>query len=259
MSITRLLAGIFVLFFCVTLIFPNLPPGASVTLFLHQAGLPIFPTLVSWIPFDWLLNGMVNGVLWTSAVFLLHVGIQRVLQRQAGVPPAGFIAPSHPKPTRIGTRQKSSDAHAVKTDRSVYTYVSLEQDIELIEGIGPIYGYRLRGNGVIFVGDLLQKGATPIGRRELANRVGVSENILQKWVKQADFFRLRGVGTQYADLITSTGVETVIDLSTRSPKDLYQQLCAVNLNRNLVRRTPPYRTLLRWISYAKRLTPIIKH
>ena len=168
------------------------------------------------------------------------------------------MAPPHPKLTRIGTRQ-SPHKITMKTDRSVYTYVSLEQDIELIEGIGPIYGHRLRGNGVICVGDLLQKGATPIGRRELANRVGVSPTIIQKWVNQADFFRLRGVGTQYADLITSTGVKTVIDLSMRSPKDLYQQLRAINLNKNLVRRTPPYRTLQRWIHHAKRLTPIIKH
>jgi predicted flap endonuclease-1-like 5' DNA nuclease len=258
MSITRLLTGIFLLFFCITLIFPNLPPGASITLFLHQVGLPAFPNFVSWISFDWLLNSTLNGVLWTSALFALHFGIQRVLQRQAHVSSAHFIALPHSKSTRIGTRARSS--HKItKTNRSVYTYVSLEQDIELIEGIGPIYGHRLRGNGVVSVGDLLQKGATPIGRRELANRVEVSTNIIQKWVNQADFFRLRGVGTQYADLITSTGVETVIDLSTRSSKDLYQQLRTINLNKNLVRRTPPYRTLQRWIHQAKRLTPIIKH
>ena len=258
MSINRLLTGIFLLFFCITLIIPTLPLGASITLFLHQTGLPAFPNFVSWISFDQLLSSTLNGVLWTSAFFLLHVGIQRILQRQAHVPSAHFLALPHPKPTRIGTR-RSSHKITMKTDRSVYTYVSLEQDIELIEGIGPIYGHRLRGNGVICVGDLLQKGATPIGRRELANRVGVSTNIIQKWVNQADFFRLRGVGTQYADLITSTGVETVIDLSTRSSKDLYQQLRAINLNKNLVRRTPPYRTLQRWIHQAKRLTPIIKH
>jgi len=257
MSITRLLAGIFLLFFCTTLIFPTLPPGASITLFLHQSGLPTFPNLVSWFSFDWLLNSTWNGVLWTSALFLVHVGIQRALQRPARAPSSYFTALSHPKPTRIGTRQ---NPHKImKTDRSVYTYVSLEQDIELIEGIGPIYGHRLRGNGILCVGDLLQKGATPRGRRELANHVGVSTNIIQKWVNQADFFRLRGVGTQYADLITSTGVETVIDLSTRSPKDLYQQLRTINLNKNLVRRTPPYRTLRRWIHHAKRLTPVIKH
>lgn len=226
-------------------------------LFLHQVGLPEFPNFVAWLSFDWLLNGVLNGVLWTSALFLLHFGIQRALQHQMHAP-SSYLAHSHPKPTRRGTRQ-SAHKIMMKTDRSVYTYVSLEQDIELIEGIGPIYGHRLRGNGVISVGDLLQKGATPIGRRELANRVGVSPNIIQKWVNQADFFRLRGVGTQYADLIASTGVETIIDLSTRSPKDLYQQLRVLNLNKNLVRRTPPYRTLQRWIHRAKRLTPIIKH
>ena len=256
MSITRLWAGFFLLFFCITLIFPTLPPGASITLFLHQVGLPTFPNVVPWISFDWLLNSILNGVLWTCALFLLHAGIQRVLH-QTQMPSAHFKPPSHSKPIRVGTRQKSHKT-TMMADRSVYTYVSLEQDIELIEGIGPIYGFRLRENGVLCISDLLQKGATPIGRRKLANRVGVSTNIIQKWVIQADFFRLRGVGTQYADLITSTGVETVIDLSTRSPPDLYQQLRAINLHKNLVRRIPPYRTLQRWIRHAKRLTPIIK-
>ena len=256
MSITRLLIGFFLLFFCITLIFPTFPPGASITFLLHQVGLPAFPNFVTWFSFDWVLNSTLNGVLWTGALFLLHIGIQR--QRQAHVPSSYYLATPHPKPIRMGTRQQAHEI-TIKADRSVYTYVSLEQDIELIEGIGPVYSHRLRGNGVIYVSDLLQKGATPTGRRELANRVGVSTNIIQKWVNQADFFRLRGVGTQYADLITSTGVKTVIDLSTRSPKDLYQQLRTINLNKNLVRRTPPYRTLQRWIHHAKRLTPIIKH
>ncbi|MCW4040245.1 MAG: DUF4332 domain-containing protein [Candidatus Bathyarchaeota archaeon] len=258
MSITRLFAGVFLLFFCVTLIAPTLPPGASVTLFLHQVGLPTFPNLISWFSLDLLLNSTMNGILWAGASFLLYAGTQRMLQHQKRVLSARYIAPPCPKPIRIGSRQKPHKI-TTNTDRSIYTYVSLEQDIEMIEGIGPIYGHRLGGNGVIFVGDLLHKGATPNGRRELANQVEVSTNIIQKWVNQADFFRLRGVGTQYADLITSTGVKNVTDLSTRSPKDLYQQLRAINLNKNLVRRTPPYRTLLRWIHHAKRLTPIIKY
>lgn len=258
MSITKLFAWVFLLFFSVTFIFPNLPPGAVMTFFLHQVGLPVFPDLVSGVSLDLFLNGTLNGVLWAGAILLLYVGSRKLLQRRKRVPSEHFIATPRPRPTRQHSRQGSHNI-TTKTDRSVYSYVSLEQDIEVIEGIGPIYGHRLRGIGVTVVGDLLRKGSTPIGRSELATRVGVSTNILKKWVNQADFFRLRGVGTQYADLISATGVETVIDLSTRSPKDLYQQIRVINLNKNLVRRTPPYRTLRRWIHHAKRLTPIIKY
>jgi predicted flap endonuclease-1-like 5' DNA nuclease len=258
MSITKFLAWVFLLIFSVTFIFQNLPPGALMTVILHQSGLPVFPDLVPGVSLDLLLNSTLNGILWAGAILLLYIGRRRLLQRRKRVPSEHFIATPRPRPTRKHLRQGSPKV-TTKADRSIYSYVSLEQDIEAIEGIGPIYGHRFRGLGVAVVGDLLRKGATPIGRSELARRVEVSTTILKKWVNQADFFRLRGVGTQYADLITATGVETVIDLSTRSPKDLYQQIRIINLNKNLVRRTPPLQTLRRWIHHAKRLTPVIKY
>jgi hypothetical protein len=78
-----------------------------------------------------------------------------------------------------------------------------------------------------------------------------------KWVNQADFFRIRGIGKQYADLLDAAGVNTVMDLSRRHPRNLCQKLKETNKERNLVKRTPPYRIIEGWIHHAKGLEYIV--
>jgi predicted flap endonuclease-1-like 5' DNA nuclease len=134
----------------------------------------------------------------------------------------------------------------------------LDQDIETIEGIGPTYGNKLRNSGVKVVEDLLRAGSTRSRRRILANKVGVASATLLKWVYRADFFRIRGIGTQYSSLLESAGVNTVTDLARRNPKNLYAKLREINRKKNLVRRIPPYRTIQRWIKSAKNLKRIVE-
>jgi hypothetical protein len=81
---------------------------------------------------------------------------------------------------------------------------------------------------------------------------------LLKWVYRADFFRIRGIGTQYSALLESAGVHTVTALSRRDPKNLYAKLREINRKKNLVRRIPPYRTVQRWIKSAKNLKRIVE-
>jgi hypothetical protein len=86
----------------------------------------------------------------------------------------------------------------------------------------------------------------------------VASGTLLKWVYRADFFRIRGIGTQYSALLESAGVNTVIDLSRRNPKNLYAKLREINRRKNLVRRVPPYRTVQRWIRSAKNLKRMVE-
>jgi len=151
--------------------------------------------------------------------------------------------------------QEKKRQHKVKKRR---TYIALDQDIETIEGIGPTYGNKLRNSGVKVVGDLLRAGSTRYGRRILAKKVDVAPRTLLKWVYRADFFRIRGIGTQYSALLESAGVNTVTDLSRRNPKNLYAKLREINRKKNLVRRIPPYRTVQGWIKSAKNLKRIVK-
>ncbi len=59
--------------------------------------------------------------------------------------------------------------------------------IEQISGIGPAYGEKLRALGITTTEALLNASATPQGRQELAEKIGVS--MVANWIEQA-----RGLG-----------------------------------------------------------------
>ena len=88
--------------------------------------------------------------------------------------------------------------------------------LEAIEGIGPVFAEKLRGAGIRSTGDLLKKGGTPRGRKELADATGIGDKLILEWVNHADLFRIKGVGEEYADLLEEAGVDTVVELAQQS-------------------------------------------
>jgi predicted flap endonuclease-1-like 5' DNA nuclease len=128
-----------------------------------------------------------------------------------------------------------------------------------IEGIGEIYAQKLREAGVGTTEALLEQGTTPRGRREIAERSGISETLILKWVNRADLFRIKGVGEEYADLLEVGGVDTVPELSQRNPENLYQKLIEVNEEKKLVRRPPTQGQVQDWVEQAKGLPRIITY
>ena len=93
----------------------------------------------------------------------------------------------------------------------------------------------------------------------MAKKVGVSYKKIFSWVNKADFSRIRGVGSQYAGLLDAAGVKTVDDLEWRYPKKLYENVREINIERNLVKRTPPYNLIDNWIQSAKSLQRIVEY
>ena len=73
--------------------------------------------------------------------------------------------------------------------------------IKEIEGIGPAYAAKLKDAGVSTTDQLLDKGATPKGREELAASTGISAKLLLEWVNHVDLERIKGIGWEYADLL----------------------------------------------------------
>lgn len=250
MSVPVIFGMIFLLLFGITLGFPGLPPGNTVYPLL---GIPELSLNVLGFSSEVLVKGVINGVLWGILVALIYGLGSRLSNRNVIIVPVKSSIP--PPMPAAPIKLKSTPTPRV---RRINTYVTLDQDVETIEGIGPTYGSRLRVNGVMEVSDLLHVGSTWKGRQDLADHVGVAPKVIYKWVNQADFHRIRGIGKQYADLLDAAGVNTVIDLSTRNPKLLYKRLRDTNNERNLVKRTPPYRTINGWIQSAKRLTPVVE-
>lgn len=122
-----------------------------------------------------------------------------------------------------------------------------------VEGIGETYALKLKGAGIGSLEALLEKGATPKGRKELAETSGISEKLILEWVNHADLYRIKGVGSEYSDLLEEAGVDTVVELSKRVAKNLYEKMVEVNAAKKLVRKLPVEKQVADWIEQAKKL------
>jgi len=128
-----------------------------------------------------------------------------------------------------------------------------------VEGIGTSYAEKLMEVGIKTTSALLEKGATPKGRKELAEATGISGKLILKWVNHTDLFRVKGVGEEYADLLEVAGVDTVPELAQRNPQNLHQKLMEVNEEKKLVRRLPTQTAVEGWVEQAKDLPRVIEY
>ncbi len=122
-----------------------------------------------------------------------------------------------------------------------------------VEGIGEVYAQKLADMGVSTTEALLDKGATPQGRKEIAEKSGISPKLVLEWVNHVDLFRIKGIGEEYADLLEAAGVDTVPELAQRNAENLYQKLGEVNQEKKLVRQRPGQAQVQEWIEQAKQL------
>jgi hypothetical protein len=261
MSKAVVFAIAFLCLFAVTIVLPFLPPGDMISGFVGITGLPS----ILGISGATFVSSIINGLIWGIIVLLIYALASRPPKKRALAPMWTPTYPTAPPPTpapvttSVSVSGKPRERKPPPPVKKRKTYIALNQDVETIEGIGPTYGTKLRNSGVRVIDDLLRAGSTRSKRRILANEVGVAPGTLLKWVYRADFFRIRGIGTQYSSLLESARVNTVTGLSRRNPKNLYAKLMEINRKKNLVRRIPPYRTIQRWIKSAKNLKRIVEN
>ena len=128
-----------------------------------------------------------------------------------------------------------------------------------IEGIGEVYAQKLRDKGVGTTEALLGEGATPHGRKELADKTGISDRLILKWVNRADLFRIKGIGEQYSDLLAAAGVETVLELAQRRADHLHQKMVETNEAKKLVRVVPGLEQVADWVEQAHKLPRVVSY
>jgi predicted flap endonuclease-1-like 5' DNA nuclease len=128
-----------------------------------------------------------------------------------------------------------------------------------IEGIGEVYAKKLETAGVASVEELLKIGATPKGRKETAEKSGISDALILEWVNHADLYRIKGVGSEYADLLEAAGVDTIPELAQRKPENLVAKMAEVNAAKKLVRRLPVLEQVVDWVEQAKKLPRVIEY
>ena len=128
-----------------------------------------------------------------------------------------------------------------------------------IEGIGEAYQAKLNTAGVKGTADLLSKGSTPKGRKEIAEKSGIGDGLILEWVNHVDLFRIKGVGSEYADLLEAAGVDTIPELANRNAQNLLEKMTATNMQKKLVRRLPVLSQVEQWVEQAKSLPRVITY
>ncbi len=131
--------------------------------------------------------------------------------------------------------------------------VPAPKGLKYIEGIGDVYRLKLFDAGISNVDELLEEGSTVQGRKEIAERTGISGTLLLRWINHADLYRIHGIGPQYAELLEAAGVDTVPELAQRVPANLCEKLAEANAQRKLVRHLPAPVQVESWVAQAKEL------
>ena len=124
-----------------------------------------------------------------------------------------------------------------------------------IEGVGDVYAEKLIAAGINKVSELLEKCATPEGRKALAEATGISPKLILKWANHSDLFRINGVGPQFAELLEAAGVDTVKEFRHRLAENLVPKLEEVNAAKNICNRVPSVKEVQKMIDQAKELEP----
>ncbi|WP_372950797.1 DUF4332 domain-containing protein [Mariniphaga sp.] len=135
----------------------------------------------------------------------------------------------------------------------------MTKKITEIEGIGPAFAEKLAGAGVQTVEGLLETGATKAGRKNLAADSGIDEAKVLDWVNMADLFRIKGIGSQFAELLKAAGVDTVKELRNRNAENLHAKLVEVQEEKKITRAVPALKQVSDFVDQAKALDPIVSY
>lgn len=195
----------------------------------------------------------VTGQATPGAVVAGAAGMAVVDQTRQAPPPVETVAPESTSPVipTVVTATPVSDSTATPTPPEEID--KFKYNLEYIEGIGPVYAAKLKAIGINNPLDLLEKGAFPKGRDEIAAATGISPSLGLTWVNHVDLFRIKGVGSEYADLLEEAGVDTVVELGKRNPENLFAKMVSLNEEKKLVRKLPVFNQVRDWVEQAKTL------
>ena len=128
-----------------------------------------------------------------------------------------------------------------------------------IEGIGPAYAEKLALAGIKTVEGLLKACAAKAGRKATAEATGIGESTILEWTNMADLFRIKGVSSQYAELLKAAGVDTVKELRNRNAANLHAKMQEVNEAQSLVRQLASLKQVEGFVEQAKQLEPVMTY
>jgi hypothetical protein len=94
-----------------------------------------------------------------------------------------------------------------------------------LDGSRQEHRQRLRDLGIATAEDLLHVAATPEGRAQLADQLGVRPPLIEQFAIEAELLRsIAGLNEEYAGLLYRVDVKGIADLARRDPTRLYPLL-----------------------------------
>ena len=126
------------------------------------------------------------------------------------------------------------------------------QDLKTLQGISKAQIDKLRKAGIKDLESLLKTGSTIQGRAEIVRTSKIALNRVTNWVHRADLVRVKGIDDEYARVLARAGVTSIVDLSTRNPHKLAEQV-KVAASIEGAKRVPRQPTLKKWIEQARHM------
>ena len=134
----------------------------------------------------------------------------------------------------------------------------MNESIRNVEGIGKKYQEKLEYVGIRTVSELIAKSQTGKDRIDLAQRADIPVGHIDNWASMLDLTRVDGIGYQYAELLTYSGIKSVMDLKKRNPDNLHEILKETNDNKHFTNLVPSAEMLESLIIKSKPLTNIVE-
>ncbi len=129
--------------------------------------------------------------------------------------------------------------------------------ISAVRAISHRDATKLRKARVRTTDALLQQASTRRGRADVSAKTGIPTADLLRWAHEADVMRINGIGSEYADLLSSAGVDTIKALRRRNATNLMVAMTQVNTKKRLVQRLPTVEMVQGWIDEAKTIEPLV--
>ena len=119
-----------------------------------------------------------------------------------------------------------------------------------IKGMDAVAQTKLAEAQITTVEQLLEHTSTTQQRTALAKQLGVSSSQLTEWVNRADLMRLKGVGTEMANLLEECGVDSCKELQHRTAANLQAKLKSANDEKKITHHAPTLAQVEEWIHEA---------
>ncbi len=133
------------------------------------------------------------------------------------------------------------------------------ETVEKIRGISPETAAKLKELSILNSQQLLEAGNTSDRRKALAKQAGVDQKVLLELLNRADLDRVAGIGAAYANLLEESGVDTVKELSKRTPENLHAKLVETNTAKKITNHPPTAQQVESWVKEAKNLPILLEY